>query len=151
VKRFTSTGARQGGSSEIALFLKSEFAGAFEYHWETAFATALESAAGPCFRRSAHFGSGQPPGVGSAQAFLASNVGVGVDLLFGGGSYDFQQQAEAGYLVAGGAGIGLLSLRDRHPDWFTPEVYPEAVGGEPFRDRENRWIGVELGDLRHRL
>ena len=134
-----------GGSSEITLFLKSEFAGAFEYHWVNHLRRRWSQPLARAFADPRTTPDRSSPAEWEArQAFLASNVGVGVDLLFGGGSYDFQQQADAGYLVAGGAGIGLLSLRDRHPDWFTPAIYPEAVGGEPFRDRENRWMGVEL-------
>ena len=135
-----------GGSSEIALFLKSEFAGAFEYYWTTHLRRDWSQPLAHAFADPRTTDRSSPQEWEARQAFLASNVGVGVgvDLLFGGGSYDFQQQAEAGYLVAGGAGIGLLALRDRHPDWFTPEVYPEAVSGEPFRDREYRWMGVEL-------
>ena len=149
-----------GGSSEIVLFLKSEFAGAFQYYWESRLHRVWSQPVARAFAdpRTAPNGS-NPEEWEAREAFLNSNVGVGVDLLFGGGSYDFQQQAEAGYLVAGGAGIGLTSLIDRHPDWFRPEVFPESVGGEPFRDRDNRWIGVELAtfgivynrDVWHRL
>ncbi len=36
------------------------------------------------------------------RAFLTPNVGIGIDLFFGGGSFDFAQQAAAGRLVDSG-------------------------------------------------
>lgn len=135
-----------GGSSEIALFLKSEFAGAFRHYWETALHGTWTHEVAAVF---AEPGSGGGPAGAAAdprRAFLSSPAGIGVDLLFGGGSYDFHQLAEAGYLVAGSTaeGTGPAGLLARHPDWAGPGVIPEAVSGEPFRDRDHRWIGVVL-------
>ena len=86
------------------------------------------------------------PSAEARRAFLSSNTGIGVDLLFGGGSYDFQQLADAGYLVAGdsAAGIGISALMTENPEWFSAKAIPEVVSGEPFRDREQRWVGVVL-------
>lgn len=130
-----------GGSSEIALFLKSEFASAFRHYWETTLHRPWTHVTATAF---ADPGAG--PAAAPRRAFLSSHVGIGVDLLFGGGSYDFHQQAEAGYLVAGNAaeGTGPAGLLARYPDWVGPGVIPETVSGEPFRDRDNRWIGVVL-------
>ncbi len=133
-----------GGSSEIALFLKSEYAGAFRHYWETVRHQPWTQQA------AIAFADPHTPVDASAaaarQAFLASPVGVGIDLLFGGGSYDFQQQAEAGYLVPGDAvaGTGLAAIMTAHPDWASPAVIPETLSGERFRDREQRWTGVVL-------
>ncbi len=140
-----------GGSTEIALFLKSEFAGAFQYFWETTRHQPWTAAVASAF---ADPGTPPPEPAGSPddlaraarRAFLAAPVGVGVDLLFGGGAYDFHQLAEAGYLVAGdaAAGTGLAAIRTAYPDWFGPEALPAAAGGEPFRDPADRWCGVVL-------
>lgn len=133
-----------GGSSEIALVLKSEFASAFQYHWEHALGKPWGAAVAEAFADPrAQLGSD------ARRSFLASPVGIGVDLLFGGGSYDFQQFADAGYLVAGEPArqTGLAAVVVRHPDWFTDAVIPERVGGEPFRDREARWVGVVLASF----
>jgi ABC-type Fe3+ transport system substrate-binding protein len=133
-----------GGSSEIALFLKSEFASAFQYHWEH----VLGKTWGPAVAE-AYANPKAEPGTVARRTFLESSVGIGVDLLFGGGSYDFQQFADGGYLVAGDPGhqTGPASLIRRHPDWFNDAVIPERVGGEPFRDREARWVGVVLASF----
>jgi iron(III) transport system substrate-binding protein len=132
-----------GGTSEIAVLLKSEFNAAFEDHWtrELGLPWTAEVAR--------QFLSGKAPADDPARrAFLASSVGIGVDLFFGGGAYDFQVQAEAGTLVAGqGPGTGLAALRERHPDWFSEAGIPESVSGEPFRDAADRWVACCLSSF----
>lgn len=145
-----------GGSSEISLFLRSEFSSAFRYQWERSWRRpwgqeVATSFADPRFS----------PMSEARRRFLDSDVGIGVDLLFGGGSYDFQQHAEAGFLVAhiGDGQFGPIAVMRRHPDWFADRVIPEQVGGEPFRDPQGRWVGVVLAsfgivynrDVLHRL
>ena len=153
-----------GGSSEIAMFLKSEFGGAFQYEWQHRLEKPwTPEVAGAFANAKLKPDSSAPDGIATdaRRAFLASSVGIGVDLLFGGGSYDFQQHADAGYLVAHAADgqHGLAAVIAAHPDWFTDDVIPDQVGGEPFRDRSERWIGVVLAsfgivynrDVLHRL
>ena len=143
-----------GGSSEIALFLKSEFSGAFQYEWEhrlgKPWSTEVAAAfANPRVRVASGAETTSDRAVEARRRFLESEVGIGVDLLFGGGSYDFQQHADAGYLVAHthDRHLGLAAIMAEHPDWFTDRVIPESVSGEPFRDREGRWIGVVLASF----
>lgn len=132
-----------GGTSEIAVLLKSEYSAAFEDHWtrELGRPWTVEVAR--------QFLSGKAPAEDPARrAFLASQVGIGVDLFFGGGAYDFQVQAEAGTLVAEqGAGTGLTALRVRHPAWFSDAGIPESVSGEPFRDAADRWVACCLSSF----
>jgi len=149
-----------GGSSEIALFLKSEFAGAFQYEWQNRLGRGWTQEVAAAFANP-RLRDESGAGADARRIFLASSVGIGVDVLFGGGSYDFQQHADAGYLVAHGADgrHGLTAVMADHPDWFEAAVMPEQVGGEPFRDRSARWIGVVLAsfgivynrDVLHRL
>jgi ABC-type Fe3+ transport system substrate-binding protein len=76
-------------------------------------------------------------------AFLNSNVGCGIDLLFGGGSFDFINMADRGLLVDS----GVLS---RFPELFSGKgdlSIPRALGGEPFWDPRGRWVGVCLSDF----
>ncbi|NDE33857.1 MAG: ABC transporter substrate-binding protein, partial [Gammaproteobacteria bacterium] len=84
--------------------------------------------------------------VDARRDFLASQVGIGVDLLFGGGTPDFQQLADAGYLVSSPPGglSGIPAIEARHPEWFRSEVIPETLSGEVFRDPRRRWIGAVL-------
>ena len=73
------------------------------------------------------------------RAFLTSDVGIGIDLFFGGGSFDFAQQAAAGRLVD----TGFVKA---HPEIFneSPDGIPLTLGGEPFRDKDGLWIGTVL-------
>ncbi len=73
------------------------------------------------------------------RAFLTSEVGIGIDLFFGGGSFDFAQQAAAGRLVDSG-------FVKAHPEIFneTPDGIPLTLGGEPFCDKDGAWVGTVL-------
>jgi iron(III) transport system substrate-binding protein len=143
-----------GGTSDIALLLKSEYLGAFQYHWEK----KLGQPWTPDIANAALDGklplTDLPEPERSApekarRAFLDSDVGIGVDLFFGGGPYDFFQQARAGVLVAtakDGTG-GLPAIRKNHPAWFSDTGIPETLSGETFRDKDDRWVGTCLSSF----
>jgi ABC-type Fe3+ transport system substrate-binding protein len=140
-----------GGTSEIAMFLKSEYAGAFQYYWEQKLHKPWDHTVATAFANAkAGEGLDDPAQADQAKSarsgFLASEAGIGVDLLFGGGTYDFQKQANAGFLVAasGPEKAGLTALKTEHPEWFTEQAIPEEFSGEPFRDPELRWVGAAL-------
>lgn len=118
-----------GGTSEIAKYLQGEFYNAFMGWWKKSGRTWNREVS-EAYRNQA---ADSPV----RQAFLASDVGIGIDLFFGGGAYDFIQQAKAGTLVDSG-------LIASHPDWFTDASIPAAVSGEPFYDPQGRWIGTCL-------
>lgn len=134
-----------GGTSEIAMFLRSEYAAAFQNHWENKLhQTWTREVAGA-------FGNGKiklPEAAGAkldaAQSarkqFLDSKVGIGIDLFFGGGAFDFQGQASAGLLVP-------TRIFSQHPDWFKEEIIPASLSGEPFYDPGKRWVGSCLSSL----
>lgn len=126
-----------GGTSEITRFLEGEYISSFERHWR-----------GTLHRRwsldvQAGFSNGRLPSDASREAkearaeFLKSDVGCGIDLFFGGGTYDFVRQAQAGRLVDS----GILAL---HPEWFQDDVIPHAFAGEEYWDRNGLWIGSVL-------
>jgi len=143
-----------GGTSEIVKVISSEYHAAFEHFWK-------ESGRGP-WRESfgrAIFDTRQDrkpddttpatPEQEARAAFLASDVGIGVDLFFGGGTYDFIRQQKNGTLVAQDASgrYGLSALRKQRPEWFTDSIIPESVGGEPYRDSKLTWIGTCLSSF----
>ncbi len=129
-----------GGTSEIALLIKSEALAAFQQHWEKKLhQTWSPAVAVACLNPKA---AADDP---ARQAYLGSNVGTGIDLFFGGGAFDFEQQARAGTLVAGdGIKTGLSALSKKHPEWFSDTGIPEKLSGEPFRDPLGRWCGTCL-------
>jgi iron(III) transport system substrate-binding protein len=132
-----------GGTSEIARYLKGEFYAAFQREWTMSGKEWTADVAGafdnPAIK-PAEASSVDTPAQKVRRAFLNSSRGIGIDLLFGGGAYDFGQQASAGRLVPSDV------IRD-HPDWFNESSIPENVSGEPFYDREARWIGACLSSF----
>lgn len=132
-----------GGTSEIALLIKSEATAAFQQYWQKQLhQTWSPTAAQACLSPKA------APDDPARKAYLASNVGTGIDVFFGGGAYDFEQQAKAGTLVAGdGESTGLSGLAKKHPAWFSDTGIPEKLSGEPFRDPQGRWCGTCLSSI----
>ena len=132
-----------GGTSEISRYLASEYLGAFQYYWERTLHQPWSAEVQGAFDNPKAI-----PGVASLaqrarKAFMDSRVGCGVDLFFGGGSFDFNQQAASGRLVD----CGVLAA---HPELFAKggtapaSAIPQMLGGEPFWDAKGRWFGVAL-------
>ncbi|MDB6095423.1 MAG: iron transporter substrate-binding protein [Verrucomicrobia bacterium] len=126
-----------GGTSDITRFLESEYAAAFRNYWTGKLSKPWSA------EIQAGFGNARLPADAPAvvrearEAFLASEVSCGIDLFYGGGSYDFIRQADAGRIVA----VPLLA---KHPDWFRDEVIPQAYSGETYWDRKGLWYGNVL-------
>ncbi|MCK9588528.1 MAG: extracellular solute-binding protein [Terrimicrobiaceae bacterium] len=132
-----------GGTSEIARYLKGEYYAAFQREWTLAGKEWTPDVAGAFDNpkiKPAEAPSFDTPAQAARRAFLNSNRGIGIDLFFGGGAYDFEQQASAGRLVPSDV------IRD-HPDWFGENSIPETVSGEPFYDGQARWIGACLSSF----
>ncbi|MEM0897429.1 MAG: extracellular solute-binding protein [Verrucomicrobiota bacterium] len=133
------------GTSEIEKYLSSSFRASFQSYWkDTLKRKWSDYEIGDAFDDRKLLlppdPSGDTPSQAARRAFLESNLGIGVDLFFGGGAYPFQKFSSIGYLVDSG-------VKERHPEWFTDEVIPELVGGEPFRDAEMRWVGAALSSF----
>jgi iron(III) transport system substrate-binding protein len=126
-----------GGTTEIARFLEGEYVASFQNYWRNELKKdwSTEVLAG--------FQNGKLPADAPAVArearwaFLASEVGCGIDLFFGGGTYDFAKQAVAGRIVDSG-------LLKKHPELFTEDVIPQSYAGEEYWDKEGRWFGCVL-------
>ncbi|MFZ4767705.1 MAG: hypothetical protein ACOYMN_22380, partial [Roseimicrobium sp.] len=81
---------RVGGTSEVALMIRSDFAAAFEHHWVNVLGhpwthEVAASFANAKVKPSSNSTGTLPSGEAARQLFLQSNVGIGVDLFFGGG------------------------------------------------------------------
>jgi iron(III) transport system substrate-binding protein len=123
-----------GGTSEIARFLDSEYITAFQNHWVNQLGKpwSTEVQAGS---QNGRLPADAPAIVKEARAaFLASNVSCGIDLFFGGGTYDFAKQATAGRFIKS-------TIVDTHPEWFNDQVIPLRYAGEEYRDKDGLWIG----------
>jgi ABC-type Fe3+ transport system substrate-binding protein len=126
-----------GGTTEISRFLASEYRTAFELYWQRQHGRLLSEAGARAFSNPKQdvLGDGEP--AMARREFLRSSIGIKIDVLFGGGSYDFSQHAAAGRLVDS----GVLA---RHPDLVGEHAIPQVVGGEPYWDKQGRWVGACL-------
>jgi iron(III) transport system substrate-binding protein len=126
-----------GGTTEISRFLASEYRTAFELYWQRKHGRLLSEAGARAFANPKQTTTGHDEPARARREFLASSIGIKIDVLFGGGSYDFSQHAAAGRLVDSG-------VLDRHPQLFGDGGIPQTVGGEPYWDQQGRWIGACL-------
>lgn len=126
-----------GGTSEIVRYINSEFSNSFRNLWVRELNRRWTAAVQEAFTRD----SGQTPEELEARAvFLDSNVSIGMDVFFGGGAYEFERAASAGFLVPWRTGEQLQEL-------FADERFPQVFAGETFRDEEGRWIGAVLSSF----
>ncbi len=127
-----------GGASEIGRFLSAEYLGSFRQHWEKGLGRPWSGEVEAAFANRRVEPGEATAATRARKAFLESRVSCGMDLLFGGGSYDFMMQAAAGNLVD----CGLLAAR---PELFGPQgSIPPTHGGEAIWDAEGRWFGAAL-------
>lgn len=143
-----------GGTSEISMYLRSEFAAVFQHQWTGLMHRDWTSGVAAAFANGKVSLPKDPAASLTAEqearkAFLESTGGIRIDLFFGGGSFDFEQQAAAGILVSATADgkHGLAPLMERHPEWFKDDVIPEGVSGEAFYDSGKRWVGNCLSSM----
>ena len=132
-----------GGTSEIARFLAGEYLASFENvwkksgrRWDSQVAAAFDSAKVVLPDDPAK----DSPGQAARRFFLKSETGIGIDVFFGGGAYDFEIQSAAGRLVPS-------DVIRKHPGWFTEVSIPQTVSGEVFYDAQARWIGACLSSF----
>lgn len=126
-----------GGTSEIARFLESEYVAAFRNYWTGELGRVWSTEVQTGFANARLGPDASAAARAAREAFLASEVSCGIDLFFGGGSYDFMLQAEAGRIVSTGGS-------ERRADWLNEAVVPREFAGEVYRDREGRWVGNVL-------
>ncbi|HEX8371581.1 MAG TPA: extracellular solute-binding protein [Chthoniobacterales bacterium] len=132
-----------GGTSEIARYLDSQYLAGFEYYWTRQgrkFGILEKGAFANGKIRLDETPTNDTPEEAVRRAYLTSKVSSGIDLFFGGGSFDFAQQASKGHLVDNG-------LLQRHPEWFGPNGIPQQRGGEAFYDAQGRWFGACLSSF----
>ncbi|HUL51869.1 MAG TPA: extracellular solute-binding protein [Opitutaceae bacterium] len=132
-----------GGTTEIARYLSGEYTASFQNLWthvlRRPWSNAVETGfANPRVKPGPDPGR-DTPAEAARRAFLASDVDCGIDLFFGGGSYDLVRQADAGQIVD----CGVLA---RHPEWFTEDVIPRFFAGEEYWDKRGRWVGTVLSN-----
>lgn len=127
-----------GGTSEIARYLASEYLGAFQHEWEGRLGQPWSAEVQGAFDDPRVMPGEGTPGARARKAFLESKAGCGIDVFFGGGAYDYAQQAAAGRLVP----CAVLGDPKRFPESLCR--FPQRVGGEVCWDAQGRWAGAAL-------
>jgi ABC-type Fe3+ transport system substrate-binding protein len=126
-----------GGTSEIARFLEGEYAASFERLWTGKYGRRWSAAIQSGYANG-RLPEDAPAEVRAArEAFLASDASCGIDVFFGGGTYDLEKQARAGRLIDSG-------VMQRHPEWFGDSAIPRTFGGEDYWHPQGLWIGTVL-------
>ena len=131
-----------GGTSEISKVVGSAYRAALEYYWKQHQPEPWQDQFGASFT---------DPKAASAvnRVWLASPVGIGIDLFFGGGTPDFSEMKKKGFIVPGDAaqGLGILAVRAAHPDWFGESAIPAQWAGETYTDPDFTWVGACLSSF----
>lgn len=132
-----------GGTSEIARYLDGAYTASFQNYWTHTLKRAWSQAVAAGFSDAHVTPAATPaqdtPAQAARRAFLDSDVDCGLDLFFGGGPYDFEQQAQAGHIVDSG-------VLQRHPDCFSDGAIPRFFAGEEYWDSQGRWVGTVLSN-----
>ncbi len=132
-----------GGTSEIVRFLDAQYSNSFRNYWTGTLGRrwSAEVQAAQYNHRLVLDDTPEDDTLEeqARRAFLESEVSCGIDVFFGGGSYDFIRQMQRGQF----AQSGLLA---RHPEWFGeyPAGIPLFYSGEPFYDKKGLWFGTVL-------
>jgi len=137
--------APPGSGKRLALVLVSPHNEAVQYEFEQAFRRWHVRNYG----RDVEFDWRNIGGTSEITRYLDSSFqaaeragldGIGIDLFFGGGSYEHAQQAKKNQSVPCG-------LRERHPEWLKPDIIPQFFSGETFYDPGDRWYGCCLSSF----
>lgn len=123
-----------GGTAEISRYLEGVYDQAFQTYWTRTLRRRWSVDVASSFQSRRLAPNASAEAKEARKAFFASEVSSGIDVFFGGGPPDFEQQADGGHLIDSG-------LLRRHPDWFTPQVIPQTFGGEMFWRPDGLWFG----------
>jgi len=124
-----------GGSSDIVRYIDDSFTVAFNRYAED-HGIAWDDNVHKTFKnKNLKHGENE-----IRDLFLDSAIGIGIDLFFGGGTYDQSNFAKIGYAVD-------AHVKDRHPEYFTDEVIPMTFGGEQLYDENGGYYGYCLASF----
>ncbi|MDR3273729.1 MAG: extracellular solute-binding protein, partial [Puniceicoccales bacterium] len=132
----------QGGGQETSRYIESTLSNNFMNYWTGEFNLpwSSEHAAAFSTRSAKNLGTGNALQDEIYNKFVNSNIGCGVDLLFGGGIYEFVLQADRGNIVP-------CDIIHERPDLFSDDTIPEFFAGGRLWDHEGRWFGAALSSF----
>ncbi|MDR2200692.1 MAG: extracellular solute-binding protein, partial [Puniceicoccales bacterium] len=131
-----------GGGRDVARYVDSLFASNFRVYWENTLKKPWTQEVRTIFSRLENVTEQNATSKEweVKRAFLESDVGCGVDLLFGGGVFDHKMECAKGYTVPS----GFIAM---HPELFTDDKIPEFFAGERLWEANGHWIGGSLSNF----
>ena len=123
-----------GSTGNIIRLLHTSYENAFKNHWTQNLHRPWTHEA------KSNYNQEHPKsalGKEAREAFLASNVGCGMDLFFGGAVGEYKKLAIVGLLVP-------CDLPQRHPEWFNENIISKELAGDSLYDADGRWMPAVL-------
>lgn len=132
-----------GGTSDIVRYISDRYEAEFRFAWESDPGNPPWNANIAAAYKNPNILQDPTANQEAKQArlkFLQSNVGIGIDVFAGGGTFEHVRQARIGYGVDGG-------IRKRHPEFLSPDIMPQNFGGDEIYDKNGRFYGVCLSSF----
>jgi ABC-type Fe3+ transport system substrate-binding protein len=131
-----------GGGRDVARYVDSLFLNNFRFYWEKTLNRPWTQEIRTIFSRLDNINerNATPQELEVKRIFSESNVGCGIDLLFGGGVFDHKMECAKGYTVPS----GFIQM---HPELFTDDTIPEFFAGERLWEADGHWIGGSLSSF----
>lgn len=125
-----------GGTSDIARYIPDRFEAEFRRYFESDPSNGVWKKEYAAFSDASLDRKGANPElVRVRQMFLDSNVGIGIDVFAGGGTFEHARLAQRGFSADG-------MVKERHPEYF--QHIPMTFGGDNIYDPKGRYYGVVL-------
>lgn len=128
-----------GGTSAISKYLNDRFEAEFRVYYEERHPGEWDDEVAKAFT-GGRVDPKNPKAkklLRARQEFLRSGVGVGIDIMAGGGTYEHARNARQGFAVD-------ARVRERHPEYFREDVIPARFGGDSLYDPLGCYYGVVL-------
>ncbi|MDR0740906.1 MAG: extracellular solute-binding protein [Puniceicoccales bacterium] len=131
-----------GGGRDVARYVDSLFLNNFRFYWEKILKKPWTQEVRTIFSRLENVTEQNaiPKEWEVRCAFFESNVGCGIDLLFGSGVFDHKMQCAKGYTVPS-------EFIQMHPELFRDNTIPEFFAGERLWETNGHWIGGSLSSF----
>lgn len=125
-----------GGTSEIARYVSSAYEAAFRDYWVNEKKQPWNDQVAMAFMNRKL--KSDDPNYAAREAFLKSDLSIGIDLFFGGGQYDLNKQAQAGALVP-------IGVSDSESVFYKGDPNGELYGKLDEAARERTYPRVAAG------
>lgn len=127
-----------GGTSDIIRYISDRFESEFRRYYE-AKGMKWNPVVQGAFTRNQPKNAPQEA-QNARKMFLESDIGIGIDLFFGGGTFDQAKMAQMGYAAD-------AEVKKRHPEYFNDKIIPATFAGETFYDKNGLYYGVCLSSF----